>query len=370
MGRKKTEEQDHFESLISKLNYRKRIKLRLRKLSGGGYSLLLALSIDRKWQYENLKDLKLSGKREHRNSDNNLIEIASAIRDQRELEIIQNGEVQLYSWKSKQNFLEYFDGITLTKTHPCNWNNTRNMLREFTKDSLSFGEIDRAFCRRFVDFLLRKVAPGTASVYYGTFKAALNQAVLEDILQKNPGNSIKIPRVQQETNYLTLDELRILKDTPIEYPDVKNAFLFSCFTGLRFSDVESLEWADINEGSVIKRQKKTGTFVKLPLVDTALDILEQQRELAEKLPRTKIFDLPVNHNTNVILKLWIKMAGINKKITFHCSRHTFATLSLNSGIDIYTVSKLLGHADVANTQRYAKLMDSKRDQEMQKLPKL
>lgn len=370
MGRKKREDQDYFEVLITRLNYRRRIKLRLKKLSAGGYSIYLALFVNGKWQYEFLKDIKLSTKKEHRNHDNELVEIAKVIRDKREMEIVQDGEAQLYSWKAKQDFLEYFDGITLTKAHPCNWNNTRNMLRDFTQDHLTFGEIDRAFCKRFVDFLLSKVAPGTADVYYGTFKAALNQAVLEDILQKNPGNGIKIPRVQQETNYLTLEELRILKDTPIEYPDVKNAFLFSCFTGLRFSDVESLEWSDINEGSVTKRQKKTGTFVKLPLVDTAMEILEQQRELAEKFPRTKIFDLPINHNTNVILKLWIKMAGINKKITFHCSRHTFATLSLTSGIDIYTVSKLLGHTDVANTQRYAKLIDSKRDQELAKLPKL
>ncbi len=370
MGRKKREDQDYFESLITKLNYRKRIKLRLKKLSAGGYSIYLALFVNGKWQYEFLKDIKLSTKKEHRNHDNELVEIAKVIRDKREMEIIQDGEAQLYSWKAKQEFLEYFDGITLTKAHPCNWNNTRNMLREFTKDSLTFGEIDRGFCKRFSDFLLTKVAPSTADVYYGTFKAALNQAVLEDILQKNPGNGIKIPRVQLETNYLSLDELRILKDTPIEYPDVKNAFLFSCFTGLRYSDVESLEWNDVNEGSVIKRQKKTGMFVKLPLVATALEILELQKKLARESPRTKIFDLPVNHNTNVILKLWIKMAGINKKITFHCSRHTFATLSLTSGIDIYTVSKLLGHTDVANTQRYAKLIDSKRDQELAKLPKL
>ncbi len=370
MGRKSIKDQDHFESLIHRLNYRKRIKLRLRKLSGGGYSLRLALSINGKWHYEILQGIQLSGKREHRSSDNTLIELASAIRDKRELEIVQNGEVQLFSWKSKQDFLEYFDAIILTKAHPCNWNNTRNKLREFTNDSLSFGEIDRAFCRRFADFLMSSVAPSSANVYFGTFKTALNQAVSEDIIQKNPAMGIKIPKVPSETNYLTLDELRILKNTPIEYPDVKNAFLFSCFTGLRFSDVESLEWTDFNEGSLIKRQKKTGTVVKMPLVDTALEILEQQRELAKDSPRNKIFDLPVNHNTNVILKLWVKMSGIKKKITFHSSRHTFATLSLTSGIDLYTVSKLLGHTDISTTQRYAKLIDAKRDQELKKLPKL
>ncbi len=87
-------------------------------------------------------------------------------------------------------------------------------------------------------------------------------------------------------------------------------------------------------------------------------------------PGNKVFDFLVNHLTNDYLKTWITIAGINKKITFHCARHTFATMCISQGIDIYTVSKLLGHSDVANTQRYAKLTDQKRDKEIDKLPKL
>jgi hypothetical protein len=138
MGRKKIVDQDYYQSLIAKLNYRKKIKLRLRELKTGGYSIFLATSINRKWQYDFLKDIKLSGKREHRNQDNNLLELAKAIRDKRELEILQDGEVRLYSWKAQNDFLEYFNSITKIKPHPSNWNNTKNLLDEYTNNTLSY----------------------------------------------------------------------------------------------------------------------------------------------------------------------------------------------------------------------------------------
>jgi len=370
MGRKKTGEQNTYEALINKLNYRKKIKIRLRELKGGGYSIFLATSINRKWKYEFLKDLKLSGKKEDRLQDNNLIELARAIRDKRELEIIQEGEIKLYTWKAQSDFLAYFDSITQTKAHPCNWNNTKKQLIVFTGNTMTFGDIDRAFCQRFVTFLLSRVSPNTAHVYYGTLKAAINQAVREGLIVSNPGNGIRIPRIQQETNYLTLDELKILKATPCNHESIKNAFLFSCFTGFRYSDIIALEWTDIEDGVIIKRQKKTQTFVRVKLSETAREILEEQKALAVNQPSLNIFILPVNHLTNEYLKTWIKIAGIKKSITFHCARHTFATMCLTQGMDIYVVSKLLGHTEIANTQRYAKLIDQKRDQEIDKLPKL
>ncbi|MCB5284657.1 MAG: site-specific integrase [Candidatus Cloacimonetes bacterium] len=370
MGRKKGKSRNIYDKMLDKLNYCKRIKIRIRPLASGGYSVFLAISINRKWKYEFLKHMRLIANTEHLEQDKNTILLAAAIRDKRELELLQDGEVHLYAWKAKQSFIEYFDAITKTKAHPCNWTNTHNMLMAYTGGSLTFGQIDYSFCRSFVDFMLTKVSPNTAHVYYGTFKAALNQAVLEGIIQSNPGNAIKIKRQQLETNYLTLRELKILRESLCNHPVIKTAFIFSCFTGLRYSDIVTLEWKDIEDGALIKRQEKTKTFVRVKLAETALEILEEQKILAEEYPHDKIFELPVNHYTNEMLRLWINMCGINKKITFHCARHTFATMCLTHGIDIYTVSKLIGHHDVANTQRYAKLTDQKRDQEIDKLPKL
>lgn len=370
MGRKKSKSKNIYDKMLDKLNYLKKIKIRIRPLAAGGYSIFLAISINRKWKYEFLKNMRLYGSPEYLEKDKNMIQLAAAIRDKRELELLQDGEVHLYAWKAQKSFMEYFATITKTKAHPCNWNNTYNMLVAFTDGALTFGQIDYAFCKRFVDFMLSKVSPNSAHVYYGTFKAALNQAVLEGIIQNNPGNGIKISRHQLETNYLTLNELKTLKQSHCNHPVIKTAFLFSCFTGLRYSDIITLQWKDIEDGALIKRQQKTKTFVKVKLAETALEILAEQKDIASTYPHDMIFELPVNHYTNEMLRLWIKMCGINKKITFHCARHTFATMCLNQGIDIYTVSKLLGHRDVANTQRYAKLTDQKRDQEIDKLPRL
>lgn len=370
MGRKKSKSQNAYDKMLDKLNYLKKIKVRIRPLSSGGYSIFLAIAINRKWKYEFLKNMRLYGNPEYIEKDKNTIKLAAAIRDKRELELLQDGEVHLYAWKSQMSFLEYFEAITKTKAHPCNWKNTHNMLMAFTGGSLSFGRVDSTFCNKFVDYLLSRVSPNTAHVYYSTFKAALNKAAQEGIVQNNPGLAVKIKREQLETNYLTLDELRILRKAPCNHPVIKTAFLFSCFTGLRYSDIISLQWGDIEDGAVIKRQQKTKTFVKVKLAETAIEIVEEQRVIAAEYPHDKIFDLPVNHYTNEMLRLWIGMCGIKKKITFHCARHTFATMCLNQGIDIYSVSKLLGHYDVANTQRYAKLSDQKRDQEIDKLPKL
>jgi integrase/recombinase XerD len=181
---------------------------------------------------------------------------------------------------------------------------------------------------------------------------------------------LKIPRIQLEKNFLTLKELLILKDTPINQPNIKSAFLFSCFTGLRYSDLGSLEWSNIREGKLYMRQQKTQKFINTKLPETALDILEAQKELSKSYSHNRVFDLPVNHYANEMLKIWIQMAGIDKKITFHCARHTYATMSLTYGIDIYTIKDCLGHSSVRITEEYVKLIDAKRDQEIDKLPKL
>jgi len=370
VGRKKHSEQDYCENQVGKLNHRKRIKLRLRKLNGGGYSIFLAMSQDRKWQYLNLPNLKLSGKKDDRVSDDNILKVASNIRDNRELEIIKSGNLLPLDWESKEDFLAYFDELVKRKNNASNWRNTRKKLQLFSKGSLNFGEIDRRLCVKFSDFLKSEVSANSAKIYYGIFKTALKQAVLDEILQKNPASGISIPTVEMETTFLTLTELRTLDNTPCEHPDIKNAFIFSCFTGLRFSDAKSLKWMDINEGAIIKRQKKTGMIATIPLASAAKIILEQQKELNKDSPHAEVFHLPTNANTNRAIKKWAEAAGIKKKITYHCSRHTFGVLSLDSGIDIYTISKLMGHTNVTMTQRYAKLSDYKRDKEIQKLPEL
>ena len=166
--------------------------------------------------------------------------------------------------------------------------------------------------------------------------------------------------------YLTIDELKLLANTECEYPNIKKAFLFSCLTGLRRSDVLRLTWGD-EQGDftrIIFKQKKTGGL-------EYLDISPQAAELLGK--RGKQNDHPFGdiHSpscTNEAIKRWVLRAGIQKEITFHCGRHTFAVMMLDLGTDIYTVSKLLGHRELSTTQIYAKVLDKNKQAAAAKIP--
>jgi len=146
---------------------------------------------------------------------------------------------------------------------------------------------------------------------------------------------------------------------------VKRAFLFSCFTGLRLSDIEALTWDRIRDSGkgmqVESTQIKTGKAVYVPLSSNALAQLPERG-------RGRVFNLPVRYTMGEILANWVKRAGITKHITYHCSRHTYATLLLTYGANLYTVSSLLGHTDISTTQIYARIVDENKRKTVDLIP--
>ena len=169
--------------------------------------------------------------------------------------------------------------------------------------------------------------------------------------------------------YLTIEELRKLIDTPCSKPVVKQAFLFTCFSGLRYSDVSKLKWGDIqtdNDGKGIIRykQQKKKKYENLQIADEAL---KQLPERNGKTDDDTIFALSQNGLTNEILAGWVLAAGIKKRVTFHVARHTNATLLLSLGVPIETVSKQLGHSDIKTTQIYAKVIDKNKREAVSRL---
>jgi len=164
-------------------------------------------------------------------------------------------------------------------------------------------------------------------------------------------------------NFLTIEELNALVKTECENPQLKNAALFSALTGLRFSDIIRLKWKDVeyitNSGYYIHFiQQKTKGVETMPISDQAYRLMGAPKE-----PEEQIFkDLTYSAYTNTHLAKWLGLAGISKKITFHCFRHTYATQLISHGTDIYTVSKMLGHRNISTTQIYTKVLDkAKRD---------
>ena len=166
---------------------------------------------------------------------------------------------------------------------------------------------------------------------------------------------------ESERGFLTYDELKALANTPCEIPVLGNAFLFSASTGLRWSDIEKLTWHEVQHskemGYYIRfRQKKTKGLETLPFSENAFNLLPKQEPDMDLV----FGNLKYSAWYNVKLKQWIMKAGISKNITFHSARHTYATLQLTLGTDIYTVSKLLGHKNISTTQIYAKVIDEKK----------
>lgn len=279
--------------------------------------------------------------------------------------------------KSQENFVKYFEALIKirhknnSESIKINWERSIEFLKNFAGEPIEFSQIKMKFCEDFKSFLLTAQRGGnkegmlsqnTASTYFSVFKAALKQAFIDGYFTTDISAKIKsIPAQETRREYLTIDELNTLVATPCENDVLKRAALFSALTGLRHSDIQKLKWNEINMDNGQPRinftQKKTKGVEYMPISQQALEICGEP-----KSPNDLVFENLTNPAwINRPLKTWVAKAGINKNITFHCFRHTFATLQLSSGTDIYTVSKMLGHTNVKTTQVYAKVIDEKKN---------
>ena len=268
----------------------------------------------------------------------------------------------------QQNFIEYFDKVT-AKRHAnsstsilINWQRAVEFLKQFAGSTLLFSQINNRMAEEYKLFLLSAPLGGnktgtlsqnTASTYFSIFKAALKQAFVDGYLTVDLSAKIKgIQDQESRREYLSIDELNTLAATPCERDVLKRAALFSALTGLRHCDIQKLQWQEIsidgNQAKLNFTQQKTKGVEYTPISEQALQLCGDPGN-----PEQFVFeDLPDPSWISRPLKLWVGAAGIKKKITFHCFRHTFATLQLSNGTDIYTVSKMLGHTNVKTTQIY------------------
>jgi integrase len=370
------------------------ITLRYKKLKTGKYSLYLDIyTTDDKGnpmrQYEFLKlqvSKDYSKIKNILSEDRENMDLATEIHRKRELEIIGelNGVKARLGYKGHLPVITYLESI-LQKTGNQRIKTLLYHLKHYMdNEKLTFGELDTTWLCEFKDYLVTNVSQNATVNYLKMFRARVKDAFRQDVITKNPFDKFEMPReLESERTTLDATEVEKLIATPFpSHPHLRLGFLFSCFTGLRVSDIYALRWQDVlkekdAEGTPvyylnirpIKTQKSSGKIVKLPLTRAAVEVLEEM-ETGRGLD-DKVFDkLPTDRNARNLLKLWVARAGIKKNVYFHAARHTFATLSLTYGMDIYSVSKLLGHTDIRNTEIYAKIVDEKKRQEIQKLPVL
>ena len=280
--------------------------------------------------------------------------------------------------RGKQNFLAYLKNLSDRKhgrssdSIIINWNRVHEYLRMFIKgDHLPFSMISQKMMEDFKMFLLtaprgdhRKgvLSQNTANTYFAIFKCAVHQAFVDGYLTVDIAAKVKgIPEEEVRREHLTLEELNILAQTPCEKPVLYRAALFSALTGLRLCDIAKLKWSELAKEGEHHRinfdQKKTGGVEYMPISPQAYELCGARRE-----PQQLVFeDLPDKSTISRPIQKWVDAAGIQKHITFHCFRHTYATIQLTEGTDLFTVSKMLGHTNVRTTQVYAKVVDKKKE---------
>ena len=362
------------------------VKIRFKLLANGNKSLYLDSSINGKREREFLRLYLIP---EHTAADKEAnretVRTAMAVKSQRIVEL-QNAAhgFSVISGRSKMNVLEYVKKIAEVKLSKAQaeGRDIRSSgyqqymalyyhIQQFSGNKVTFRNVDKKFCQDFIDYL--KVAKNgndtgivlsenTQAGYLGAFQYVLNCAISDDITNTNPFKQIKPenkPKHRQtEVGFLTLEEVNKLANVET-LPSVKNSFLFSCWSGLRFSDVKGMTWGKLQNIDgvtyLIYVQKKTKKQEYLPIGKNALQYLPARPDGAKD--DDFVFKVPSGGYTNMILKTWAMAAGVPKHLTFHMSRHTHATLLLSVETPIETVSKILGHSDIQTTQIYAKVLN-------------
>lgn len=353
------------------------IFLRKRKNNDGSTSLVLDIYHNGKRRYEFLKELKLMKPTTaiDRQVNKERIQLAEAIKNKRELQLQgEDYEITPAFKKTGIDFIKFFEAYLTkyTKKDKRVLNGCLTKFKEFMIESnisfLTTKQVNEALVTDFKEYLEAKLHGETPANYFKKLKKVLKFGVKEGIFSKNPANELTVKRSEGiAKEILTYEEIGKLAQTPCTNEEVKRAFLFSCLTGSRFCDVINLKAKNIN-GNVLKfTQQKTQKAVSINLNEDALHLLKAS---AGGKSDTAIFKLPSHTACLKDLRVWCKNAGITKKITWHCARHSFATNIIFYGSDVNSASALLGHSSLTYTQRYVRVVDSLKEKAVQNLPKL
>lgn len=240
-------------------------------------------------------------------------------------------------------------------------------LKDFQK-RIRFDDLDLSFIERFNKFLKEQgYEQNTIWSYHKRMKKFVNRAVHTGLLDRSPYQNFKVKKEPGMRNFLNMEEVQKIEDLKnnkhisANLLRLSKIFLFSCYTGLRYSDIKNLKWKDIQQDKLYLKTEKSAKPVSFPLSDRAKKHLPEKKE-AEQY----VFQIASNQKVNQQLKLIAMYADIDKYLNYHVSRHTFATLSLSLGIPLRVIQSVLGHSSYSTTEIYAKIIDKWVDTEMDK----
>ena len=369
------------------------VTLRVKNLSKGRKSFYLDVYKDGMRHYEFLKLYLVPATSEAAKIQNdNTKQAAEAIRSQRELDIIQN-KGGIKSTKASILLTDLFELYRKKKIEQGQSEEraqsifyAKQHIKKYAGEKTPLNKVDASFCKGFISYLSsacsirkniknpRPISQNSTWLYFNAFVSVLNYAVEENFITKNPVSKIKkidrenVKAEKKTRSYLTIDEVKKLMATNYEKSDIRRAFLFSCFTGLRVSDITKLRWCDI-------KQIGENMYIEIVMKKTQDPIVIKLNQQAKNLlpickSNNEVFNLPIRKSSiNEHIKRWAKQAGIKKDVCYHMSRHTFATMELTLGGNLYVVSKLLGHKDIGTTQIYADIVNKQREETIDLLDK-
>lgn len=273
-----------------------------------------------------------------------------------------------FQWN--KDFLEYLEDFIERKVQPSEKRTYCAMLKKFKRyvgrNKLPCSDIDEEFLLGFKDYLDLELSGVSAYNYFKKLKRVIKEATIAKYFRTNPMTEIVNSKGKsKEKETLVFEEVKALLETECQNEVIKTAFLFCCYTGIRFCDVQALTWNNIKNNNTLDLvQLKTKERLTMDLHQDAVRLLEiSKRQNNDKL----VFQLPTNTTCLKVLREWVAKAGINKHITWHCSRHTFATLLNHQNQNITTISKLLGHKSLKETEIYIRVAENAKSKAVKSL---
>lgn len=369
------------------------IRLRKRLLKDGRQTLYLDLYHNGKREYEYLKLYLIPEKsRADKETNKQTMKLAEAIKAKRIVDY-QNGKFGFHQPEHNIRFFDYYSamcekrkGAPESRGNWGNWYSCYKHLKIYEKnEDITFDDITPEWVQGFKDYLendakawspryereleYHPLSRNSKLSYFNKLRACIHQALADGVISDNPLRGVDNFKAEESKRmYLTIDEIKAITAADCPAPGVKRAFLFSCLTGLRRSDIMKMTWSEVHKQGdytrIIFKQKKTSGQEYIDITPQAAELLGERRN-----PTDLVFnDFLTASATNHAIKVWMLRAGITKEITFHCARHTFAVMMLDIGTDIYTVSKLLGHRELSTTQIYAKVLDKTKQAAVMNIP--
>lgn len=325
-----------------------------------------------------------------RQQNKETLEIAKKIRFERGQELLENAEGYRLKKDKDINFYDWYDGFvgSYTKTDKNKLRRAKELFMECMEKTPEFkkyaqriapDQVTKEMIVAFTEYLQNKFNGETPHTLYSRFKKVILVAVERDVMRKNPcrGVSIKIDKNKLTKDILSLEEIQRLIATHYtgENPDIRRAFIFCLYCGLRWCDVKDLTFANVDYSNRLLKFEQaktkghsTASGVVIPLNEGLLKLIGEPKEGKGK--DSIIFPLPSHTMCLKALRHWVKRAEIDKHITWHCARHSFATNILSNGANIKVVASLLGHSDLRHTEKYTRAVDALKQEAINSLPEL